>query len=194
MAGEFHRLWRDVGERWGITLTNDAYIFTIYGVTQQLMKRWLPDSEAGLMSNLLGGGEEVESVEIILSVVRIAHYIGQRPALRRAFLETEEAMLLDQFQGGRLDPELTAMLGEHISRYGDRSMEELKVENPSLREDPTVLFRGIRRFIRSDLQPEAFRQAEWENVARPKQCLPGDSVAGRPVSVCCAGYWVICGR
>lgn len=171
VATEFHRLWRDVGQRWGITLVNDAYIFTFYGITQLLMRRWGLGDDPGLLSNLLGGGEEVESVEIILSVVRIADYINRHPEVRESFLGMDEQALVQRYREQALAPELMTRLSDHIARYGDRSMEELKVENPSLREDPTVLFRGIRRFILSDIKPDVFQQAEMGKRADAEAVL-----------------------
>jgi pyruvate,water dikinase len=160
LTEEFYRLWRDVGEKWGTTLINDAYIFTLYALVGGVFKRWKLDRDPSLLSNLLCGGSEVESVEIFLSVLRIvAHIRADRDACE-LMLNTDDAQLSMLYAKRLLEGKLLAMLDEHIERYGDRSMEELKMENPSLREDPTVLFRGIRRLLKSDLQVEACRQAE----------------------------------
>lgn len=158
LTEEFHRLWRDVGEKWGVTLVNDAYIFTLYGLTQLLMKRW--KLEPSLLSNLLCGGEEIESVEIFLSILRIAEQVRGDEAARALFLGRDEAALVAAFRAGELPETTTALLTRHIELYGDRSIEELKMESPSLREDPSVLLGGIRRFVKSELASESFGEAE----------------------------------
>lgn len=148
LTEEFHRLWRDVGQQWGVTLVNDAYIFTLHALVNALFKRWKLDTDPALLSNLLCGDDEVESVEVFLSVLRIAEHIRTRPALCDDFLGGDEAALVARCRERTLDPALMQLIDSHIARYGDRSMEELKMENPSLREDPRVLIRGMLRLLR----------------------------------------------
>lgn len=171
LTEEFHRLWRDVGQQWGVTLVNDAYIFTLHAIVNALFKRWRLDDDPALLSNLLCGDDEVESVEVFLSVLRIAEHIRNRPALADDFLRSDDAALVQGLRSRTLDAELMAMIDTHVARYGDRSMEELKMENPSLREDPGVLLKGIRRFVRSDLDAEACRQAELGKRAEAEAAL-----------------------
>ena len=171
LTEEFHRLWRDVGQQWGVTLVNDAYIFTLHAVVNALFKRWKLDEDPALLSNLLCGDDKVESVEVFLSVLRIAEHIRARPAVADAFLGSDDATLVQRLRERTLEPGLMALIDTHIARYGDRSMEELKMENASLREDPSVLLKGIRRFVRSELDAEACRQAELGKRAEAEAAL-----------------------
>ncbi|MGY4829717.1 PEP/pyruvate-binding domain-containing protein [Sphaerotilaceae bacterium SBD11-9] len=171
LTEEFHRLWRDVGRQWGVTLVNDAYIFTLHALVESLFKRWRLADDPSLLSNLLCGDDKVESVEVFLSVLRIAEHIRARPALADEFLASDEATLVRRVRERSLEPQLGALIDTHIALYGDRSMEELKMENPSLREDPSVLLRGIRRFVRSGLDAEACRRAELGKRAEAEAAL-----------------------
>jgi pyruvate,water dikinase len=171
LAEEFYRLWRDVGEKWGVTLINDAYIFTLYALVSGLFKRWKLDRDPALLSNLLCGGSEVESVEIFLSVLRMVDHIRADEAACDLLLQTDDAQLVMLYRKRLLEGPLLKLLDRHIEQYGDRSMEELKMENPSLREDPTVLFRGIRRFLKSDLNVAACRTAEDAKRAEAELAL-----------------------
>lgn len=171
LSEEFHRLWRDVGQQWGVTLINDAYIFSLFAIVGGLFKRWGLNADPALLSNLLCGDDEIESVEVFLSVLRIAEHIRQNEALACNFLDSDDAVLVARYRARQFDAQMLAMLDTHIARFGDRSMEELKVENPSLREDPTVLLRGIKRFIKSDLNVDACRRAEMAKRAQGEQAL-----------------------
>lgn len=171
LTEEFHRLWRDVGRHWGVTLVNDAYIFTLMALVNALFRRWRLDRDAGLLASLLCGDEGIESVEVFLSVLRIAACIREDAALAASFRDSDDAALLARYRAGAFPERLQALLAEHIRRYGDRSMEELKMENPSLREDPTVLLRGVRRFIDSDLDAERCREAELAKRAEGERAL-----------------------
>jgi pyruvate,water dikinase len=165
LTEEFHRLWRDVGREWGVTLVNDAYIFSLYALVNTLFKRWHLDDDPALLGNLLCGDEEIESVEVFLSILRIAEYIRANDALAQDFGRTSETLLIARYRERTLDAQLMAMIDQHINRFGDRSMEDLKMESPSLRLDPSVLFRGIQRFVASDLNAEECRQEELDKRA-----------------------------
>jgi len=171
LTEEFHRLWRDVGRHWGVTLFNDAYIFTSYAIVNALFKRWRLSDDPALLSNLLCGDDEIESVAVFLSVLRIAEYVRGNAALSRDFLQGDDGLLAARYRQRRLDPQLLELLDRHIAQYGDRSMEDLKMESPSLRLDPTVLLRGIRRFVKSELNAATCRRAELEKRAAAEKQL-----------------------
>src|SRR5262249_7201848 len=66
---DFHEVWREVGNRWGITLTNDTYLPVMHGWVQGLFRKWnLQSGDRGdaLLSDLLCGDDKLVSVEIIL--------------------------------------------------------------------------------------------------------------------------------
>lgn len=171
LTEEFHRLWRDVGRQWGVTLVNDAYIFTLYAGVQALFKRWGLNQDPVLLSNLLCGDDEMESVAVFLSVLRLAEHVRADPQLSGSFLASDDAVLLARYRQRQFDASFLAQLDAHIERYGDRSMQELKLENPSLRDDPSVLIRGIRRFIKSDLNAAQCRQAELQKRIEGERML-----------------------
>lgn len=165
LTEEFHRLWRDVGREWGVTLVNDAYIFSLYAIVSALFKRWHLHDNPALLGNLLCGDEEIESVAVFLSILRIAEYIRGNEAVHCDFVSANDITLVARYRERKLDKQLLALIDAHIANYGDRSMEDLKMESPSLRRDPTVLLRGIQRFVSSDLNAEDCRRAELEKRA-----------------------------
>lgn len=171
LTEEFHRLWRDVGREWGVTLVNDAYIFSLYAIVNGLFKRWHLHDDPALLSNLLCGDEEIESVAVFLSILRIAEYIRGNDAVRNDFTNSSDTELVASYRERKLDAQLLALIDAHIANYGDRSMEDLKMESPSLRLDPLVLFRGIQRFVTSDLNAEQCRRAELEKRATGEAAL-----------------------
>jgi phosphohistidine swiveling domain-containing protein len=171
LSEEFYRLRRDVGRTWGVTLMNDAYIFTLYALSSGLLKRWGLDRDPAMLSNLLCGDDQVESVEIFRSVLRIADDIRADATARQQFLDADDAELVRLYRERLLSSEVLSQLDRHIELYGDRSMEELKIENPSLREDPSVLLRGVRRFVRSPLDSGRSEQAEMSQRAQAEQAI-----------------------
>jgi len=171
LTEEFHRLWRDVGREWGVTLVNDAYIFSLYAIVNALIKRWKLDDDPALLGNLLCGDEEIESVAVFLSILRIAGHIRGNETLRLEFEKSSDTVLTARYRERKLDAQLLALIDTHIANYGDRSMEDLKMESPSLRLDPTVLLRGIQRFVSSDLNAEDCHRNEMEKRAIGEKIL-----------------------
>lgn len=160
LVEEFHRLWRDVGVQWGVTLINDAFIFTLHAIVEALFKRWRLEEDPELLSNLLCGDDQLESVEVFLSVLRITEFVRARPDLAASFAARTDAALVAELKTGTLDVDVSQRIARHIERYGDRTMADLKMESPSLRDDPTLLIQGIRRFLGSNLRAEDCQREE----------------------------------
>ena len=160
IINEFHRVWREAGNHWGITLTNDTYLPMLYGVAEGLFKKPGLDDDPALLSDLLCGDENLLSVEIILSAVKLAELVRRDQALMKEFEKGNHRSLWEKIRTGRLNPEFCGAVKEHIHRFGDRGLQELKMEQPNIRHEPWVLVRMIGDYARSDLTVSGFREKE----------------------------------
>ncbi len=158
---DFFRVWSEVGERWGLTLRNDAHLAFIHGTTQALFRRWGLDQDGddGLLSDLLCGGERLMSTEAILSAVRLAERVRGSPHLRERFAEGSPEALWEALLRGELG-ELAGEVQAHLARFGDRGLQELKMEQPNMRDRPWELLRVVRAYVERDLSADALAAAE----------------------------------
>jgi pyruvate,water dikinase len=156
----FHKVWGEVGDEWGVTLTTDSYLIPIYGLAEALFKKWELDADPGLLSDCLCGDETLLSVEIILSAVHLAEEIRANPQLASEFKAHNDKQLWDMLEQGELDNNFTKQFKQHLHFYGDRGLQELKLEQPSLRDTPWVLMRMLKQYALQDITVESVRQQE----------------------------------
>jgi rifampicin phosphotransferase len=178
-VADFHEVWRQVGRHWGVTLLNDTYLPVLYGWVESTFSRW-DLSGGGLLSGLLCGDEGLVSVEIILSAVRLSEHVRSNPDLRHEFEQHSAETLWRRLDAGELDGGFAAAVRFHLERYGDRGFQELKVEQPGLRESPWVLLRMVQSYAREGLTEESFRVKERAERARAEAEL-GSALAGHPL-------------
>jgi pyruvate,water dikinase len=175
---DFHEIWRQVGNHWGITLMNDTYLPVIYGNIEGLFRRWrLSDT---LLSRLLCGDDGLTSVEIVLSTVRLAEYIRADGELSRLFRERTSEELAGLLAAGHLPGEFALRVKSHLHAYGDRGFQELKMEQPSLRDTPWVLFRTLQDYVEREMTAESFQAREREVRAAAERELR-QTLHGHPV-------------
>ncbi len=161
LRNRFFEIWTEVGNRWGVTLTTDAYLIPLYGLLEALFKNWkISQDEPGLLSDLLCGDEKLMSVEILLSAVGLAEMARARPALRAAFAANDERALWELAAAGKLDSAFTEKLKGHLHLFGDRGLQELKLEQPALRDTPWVLLRMVKSYVEKDVSVENVRAHE----------------------------------
>ena len=162
----FWQVWREVGQEWGVTLNNDTYLPMLYGLAETKLKAWgLLADDPSLLSDLLCGDEELVSVEIVLSAVRLAERAQADPALQARFTQESPDALWAALEAGELSPEFAAAVRVHLHRFGDRGLHELKLEQPSLRQQPAVLLGNVQSYVKGGVSEAALSEGERERRA-----------------------------
>jgi len=157
----FYKVWGEVGNYWGLTLTTDGYLIPLYGLLESLFKKWGLDDDPGLLSDLLCGNDEtLLSVEIILSSVNIAEYARGNSELASMFKDLSEHELWEKIESDRVDSGFCDLVKNHLHFYGDRGLQELKLEQPMLRDTPWVLMRMVKQYVFSDVTVSSIRDHE----------------------------------
>ncbi|OUS28894.1 hypothetical protein A9Q99_10985 [Gammaproteobacteria bacterium 45_16_T64] len=157
----FHKVWGEVGNNWGLTLTTDGYLIPMYGLLETLFKKWGLDDDPGLLSDLLCGNDEtLLSVEIILSSVNIAEFARGNSELKQKFKDLSEHELWEEVKAKKVNAEFTEMVEKHLHYYGDRGLQELKLEQPMLRDTPWVLIKMVKQYVFADVTVESIRNHE----------------------------------
>ncbi|MFE3547917.1 phosphoenolpyruvate synthase [Streptomyces kronopolitis] len=139
----FRALEKDLLEKWGPMQTLDAAILWSIGGLALLNRRWLPDAPEWLTWSAASPGPQVESIEPARALAALAITVRDDAELSRLIRETPAA---DTYQalheGGHTT--FLASVDEYVAAYGYRSLDELKLEVPDLREDPSSLFAMVR--------------------------------------------------
>jgi rifampicin phosphotransferase len=120
LAREYRRLERALLERWNVPIANDFFVMLSFGLLKRAAERWCRD--VSLAPALLAGSGGMTSAEPARAVQRLAALdaAGDRIAFAREF-------------------------DAYLARFGDRCESELKLESPTLHDDPQPLLEAIAR-------------------------------------------------
>ena len=131
---------------WDITLVNDLYAFLYTGLLKKrLKKKHFSDHS---IQDMISGITNIESLKPIRSLISLAYQKEHIP--KEEFLSLKE---------------------EYISLYGDRNLEELKLESETFRTNPELLEERIQEY-QSD--PQKLRQLFLTMKERKPNPIPSD--------------------
>jgi len=141
LHGVFHRLETEVLGRWRAPILADFMCMVCFGVLGRLSTRWLADTPQ-IHGDLLAADGDMESLAPLRRVAELAQLLREREGLRDLFRRPAPEVWMRL----RSDPSLAAVrarFDDYLDRYGDRCMNELKLEEPNLRDDPARLVRLV---------------------------------------------------
>ena len=132
LVREYRRLERALLDRWDVPIANDFFVMLSFGVLKRAAAAWCGDASLAPAAIAASGG--MISAEPARAVRRLA--------------ELDAA-------GDRLGFDIE--YGDYLDRFGDRCESELKLESPTLRDDPRPLREAIERL--RDAPPDDPRAA-----------------------------------
>jgi len=144
LAGHYRALEHGLLRNWTTPIVNDFFVMIFYGLLKALTKKWI-SSEPGLENDLLSGEGGLISAE---PGKRMA---GLAEAIRRVDgLADELDTLAPSEIVARLHQEETVLplLTMYLQRFGNRWMEELKLETITPSEEPALLGEIIQGTLR----------------------------------------------
>jgi pyruvate,water dikinase len=125
---------------WDAPLVNDFFAMIFYGLLRNMVIRWCGDPEGTLQNDLIGGEGAIVSAEPAVRMQRLAR------------LASGHGDLIGRLTRGTLEEIRAALAGhqafaeqyrEYLARFGDRTVNELKLETSTLHDDPLPLFRAV---------------------------------------------------
>jgi len=140
LAAAYRELEGRMITRWDAPLVNDFLAMVFFGVLRSLCQKWCGDEDGTLQNDLVGGEGGMISAEPAARVREMAALARREPALAQQLRSggwTTIARDLDAH------PELQRLFRDYLARFGDRCMEELKLESPTLHDDPLPVLRAV---------------------------------------------------
>jgi len=143
-------------KNWAATQMNDFFTFRYYGALTRMVEKMQIDNAGTVVNDLLCGQSGVESEELIIELLKIKEIIIAEPGYLKLFdLQDEE--ILQQAPTA-----LRVHLDEFIERFGDRTLEELKLETPNFRLNPAGFISLLRSFLGNQSTPESVAKRQQE--------------------------------
>ena len=118
----YSKVGKELFSCWDITLLNDTYTFIFTGLLKKRLKKKYDNYEE--MSNkYISGISNIESMKPIKELITLAYK-------------------KDEYSQKEYDE----MIAKYIQRYGDRNLEELKLESQTFRTNPELLIEKIQEY------------------------------------------------
>lgn len=159
---ELARLYREMEDallwHWRAPIINDFYVMIFYGILKKLCRTWCGDANGSLQNDLLCGEGGIESTVPARMLLDLARQVQGDPALRALLFTTPPEAMLAALDAQPEHAAFRAALDDYLARYGFRCMNELKLEEPPLKDRPNFLFTVLRNYCALD-RPEALDAA-----------------------------------
>jgi phosphohistidine swiveling domain-containing protein len=145
---------------WQVPIINDFRVMLFFDRLRRTVQAMEIDDQGTLANDLMCGQGEIESAEPTYMLLRMAAHIRSSPTLRRTVLEHSDPTLRDAIDalvagGNPAAAHVAAELDHYLERFGDRCANELKLETPTLRENPAFLYSVLRNYVRDPQMTEA---------------------------------------
>ena len=164
LVERYEELKRRIRRQWQAPILNDFVTMLFFGLVRRSIARWGLDATGGLAGDLMRSGD-MPSVEPARRVAAMARTVRDDDRLAEMVETHSDAELAALFGAGQMPPALADPIRAYLDRFGHRCVQELKLEQPSLRDDQLPLFASLRAYIaRPDVDLE--RSAERDRVAR----------------------------
>ncbi len=139
LADYYHNLVSQLLTRWDAPLLNDFFTMIFHGSLKQLSQRWLggADELANELVRVQGGMISVEPAARLREMAGIAARNGELVQVLRRGEPAESLRAIRQVA------ELSQKYDEYLGKFGERCLEELKLESPTLHDDPSLLLSSI---------------------------------------------------
>lgn len=140
LIAHYYKLEQQLLSRWDAPLVNDFFAMIFHGAFRKLTDRWCGDGNGMLANDAIRGQGDIISLEPAARVREMAEVATRHPDLVAALREAPVARAVGVL---RQYPEFSALYDAYLAKFGDRCLEELKLESETLHDDPLVLLRNI---------------------------------------------------
>lgn len=144
---------------WDITLINDLYTFVYTGLLKHCLRKKYDDAD-DKTNEFLSGITNIESLKPVRAMIDLAY--------SRKGLSGEDFKKRTE---------------EYIKLYGDRNLEELKLESPTFRTNPELLLKKINEYCADENKLEEIHKSIMSD---DKRDLSGESRRVRKLAARCS--------
>lgn len=131
--------------RWYLTLINDMYAFIYTALLKMRIKKEYPKDYKNVSNIVIANISNLESMKPVKELVKISKYIRDNNLVDEINTLKDDQQVFQYIYNG--NSQLKILLRDYISYYGDRNVEELKLESDTFRTNPKLLIDKILQYI-----------------------------------------------
>ncbi len=151
---ELAKLYREMEEKllweWKAPIINDFFVMVFYGTLKKLCVSWCGDDSGSLQNDLICGEGGIESTEPTKMLLALAAQARLNPELRQLLLERPAEELAREVPGDPRFTDFAAGIRRYLDLYGFRCVNELKLEELSLKDRPAFLYQILRNYLAAE--------------------------------------------
>ena len=154
-------------KRWDVPIINDFLVMVWFGISKKILKKYVKDNFSNIHNILINQeGRQMVSVEP-------SEYLKKMSSLIRENADLKEEIKNIVFENKKVEKankknmykitkneKFNELFSEYLRKFGDRTVHELKLESPTLKENPLFLLKMI--FSMSNISK--VEKAEKRNV------------------------------
>jgi phosphohistidine swiveling domain-containing protein len=175
--------YRDLRKRlllaWDAPLVNDFFAMMFYGVLRRLSGTWCGDSTGALQNDLIAGDGGMVSAEPALRLRRLATLAVTDRTLLQALTSgdsDEIDVAIEKIPGFKQE------YRAYLEKFGERTINELKLESATLHDDPLPLLRAVGALGAQLSNPAAaVVEASGERLRAEAHAKTTRALAGHPL-------------
>jgi rifampicin phosphotransferase len=140
LVAHYRRLESRLLTHWDAPLVNDFFAMIFYGTLRKLCESWLGDKDGNTQNDLVSGEGGMISAEPAYRVKEMAQFVSSDPAFVKLLNEGSLQTILKAME---TRPQFKEKYDAYLEKFGDRCLEELKLETATLHDDPLLLLRSV---------------------------------------------------
>lgn len=169
---------------WKAPIINDYLCMVFFGVLKKLCAAWVPkELSETLQNDLISGEGDVLSTEPTRLLVKMAYTLKKDfPQDCQASEDLESEEISRRYLSRKFHQKSTEMMDAYLLKFGFRCVNELKLEEDDLFEDPSFAFSVIKNYLKQPLEKlqESEHSSEirdnaekvvYENIPFPKRLI-----------------------
>ncbi len=156
LVADYRKLESTLLTRWDAPLINDFFAMIFFGVLGRLTSKWCPgeeDDHNSLQNNLVCNQGGMISAEPAKRIVEMARFAARHEELIDVLCHSATTAAVRALRGHE---ELARLYDDYLDTFGDRCLDELKLESTTLFDDPEPLVRSIGHAAARLVRGQAF--------------------------------------
>ena len=130
---------------WQAPIINDFSVMIFYGLLQRLTVTWGVDADGALHNALVAQQGDIDSTQVADRLLAIARRLADNEDLGHRFAAATPAESIAILAE---DPGLQADFDRYLADFGDRCIEELKLESRTMSDDPGLCLAMLQNQVR----------------------------------------------
>lgn len=179
LAAYYRQLEQRLLLHWDAPIANDFATMFFHGLLRKLVGSWIGDPQGTLQNDLLCAERGMISSEPAERVRKMAEIAATSDSLVDTLCNGSLIYTRREMQSHL---EFAREFDSYIDRFGDRCMEELKLESVTLFDDPLPLLRSIGQYARNRIKPGRAPSANTETSLRQEaEATVRKALAAHPI-------------